>query len=231
VAAVAFLLALSGCATRQPAPPAPSAAPAASLKSSQRLGRTFEVVPARSRLVVLAYRAGPLAAMGHNHVVSCRCLTGAVYVPRDPLRASFDLRIAVRQLTVDDPKLRAAEHSADFPPDVPQSARRGTRKHMLSAALLDAVRYAGIRLRSQGLRPSPDGRPGDVLARVAVQAVGGWHSVTVPIHYQLRAGQILVTGSFPLKQTDIGLTPYSVFGGALRVKDTMEIRIRLVAKR
>jgi len=180
---------------------------------------------------VLVYRAGPLAAMGHDHVVGCHCLTGTVYLPRDPLRASFNVRIAVGQLTVDDPKLRAAEHSADFPPDVPGSARRGTRKHMLGAALLNAAKYADITLRSQGLRRSPGGKPGDVLAQVAVRVLGGWHSVTVPIHYVIRTGEIVATGSFPLKQTDIGLTPYSAFARALRVKDDMKIRIRLVAKR
>lgn len=181
--------------------------------------------------MVLAYRAGPLAAMGHDHVIACHCLTGTIYLPHDPLRASFDVRIAVEQLTVDDPKLRAAERSADFPPDVPESARRGTRKHMLGPALLDAARFADIRLRSQGLRPSPDGKAGDILAQVAVRVLGGWHAVTVPLHYVIRTGEIVATGSFPLQQTDIGLTPYSVFGGALRVRDNMMIRIRLVAKR
>ncbi len=226
-----LLTAIGGCVTRQPAPPVPSAALAASLQPTPRLGQVFEVVPARSHLVVLAYRAGPLAAMGHDHVIACHCLTGAVYVPRDPLRASFDVRIAVTQLSVDDPKLRAAEHSADFPPDVAQSARRGTRKHMLGGAFLDAAKHADIRLRSQGLRPSRDGRPGDVLARIAVRVLGGWHSITVPIHYVMQPGRIVATGSFPLKQTDIGLVPYGVFGGALRVKDEMKIRIRLVARR
>lgn len=228
---VALLVVLSGCATRQPARPAPSAAPAASRHVAHPAGQPFDIVPARSRLVTLAYRAGPLAAMGHDHVIACHCLSGTIHLPRDPLRASFDVRIAVKQLTVDDPKLRAAEHSADFPPDVPQSARRGTRRHMLGAALLDAARFPDISLRSRSLRPSPDGEPGDILARVAVRVLGGWHAVTVPMHYAIRAGEIVATGSFPLKQTDIGLTPYSVFAGALRVKDEMRIRIRLVAQR
>lgn len=228
---VLLLAFLNGCVTRQPAPPAPRAAPAASLYPARRLGQPYEVVPARSQLVVLAYRAGPLAAMGHDHVIACHCLSGTIDLPQDPLRASFDVRIAVKQLTVDDPRLRAAEHSADFPPDVPQSARRGTRKHMLGPALLDAARFADISLRSRGLRPAPDGKPGDILARVAVRVLGGWHAVTVPMHYAIRTGEIVATGSFPLKQTAIGLTPYGAFGGALRVKDDMQIRIRLVAQR
>jgi hypothetical protein len=223
--------ALSGCVTRRPAPPVPGAVPAASLRSARRLGEPFDVVAAQSQLIVLVYRAGPLAAVGHDHLIACHCLSGTVYLPADPLHASFDVRIAVKQLTVDDPKLRAAEHNVDFPPDIARSARRGTREHMLGPALLDAARFADIRLRSQGLRAAPDGKPGDIRARVAVRVLGRWHPVSVPMHYVIRTDEIRATGAFPLRQTDIGLTPYSLFGGALRVKDRMRIRITLVARR
>src|SRR6185437_14877399 len=123
--AILSIAGLGGCMTRQPAPAA-GQAPHARLVPSPLLGRAFDVVPERSVLIVLVYRAGALAALGHNHVVACRCVNGTVYLPRDPLHAGFDLHIAVNQFTVDDPALRAAEHSADFPPDVPQSARQGT---------------------------------------------------------------------------------------------------------
>jgi hypothetical protein len=147
--------ALAGCASPPPAVTAhglpAQAAPA------PNVGRPFEVVADESSLIVLVYRAGALAALGHNHVISCRCISGTLYLPGDPLKGSFDLRIAVARLTVDDPSLRAAERSADFPADVPQSARQGTRHNMLGAALLYAARYPQIRLRAVGLRPAPAG--------------------------------------------------------------------------
>ncbi|HUA24638.1 MAG TPA: YceI family protein [Steroidobacteraceae bacterium] len=216
---------LSGCATRQQVAPA-----TARLVPSPLAGRPFDVVAGESQLIVLVYRAGPLAALGHNHVISCRCLTGTIHVPRDPMRASLDLRFAVGQLTVDDPGLRAARHSADFPPDVTQSARRGTRHNMLGAALLNAAKFPEIALRSAGLRPSPDGKPADVVAQVLVQIEGEWHAVGVPLRYQIRGDEIVVTGAFPLKQTDLGLTPFSALGGGLQVSDGMQIRLRLVAR-
>jgi hypothetical protein len=220
-----LLAALSGCVTR------PAAPPAAHLVPSPLTGQPFDVLAAESQLIVLVYRAGPLAALGHNHVIACRCLSGAIYVPRDPLRASLDLRFAVGQLTVDDPVLRAAERSPDFPPDVTQSARQGTRHNMLGAALLNAARYPDITLRSAGLRPSPDGNPADVVAQVLVQLEGEWHSVAVPLRYEIQGDEIVVTGGFPLKQTDLGLTPFSALGGGLQVRDGMKIRLRLVARR
>lgn len=216
---------LSGCVTQQVAPPV------AGLVPSPLAGRPYDVVAAESQLIVLVYRAGPLAALGHNHVIACRCLSGTIYVPRDPARAGFDLRFAVGQLTVDDPALRAAERSPDFPPDVALSARQGTRHNMLGAALLNAARYPDIELRSAGSRPSPDGKPADIVAQVLVRLDGKWHSVAVPVRYEIRDDGIVASGEFPLKQTDLGLTPFSAVGGGLQVRDGMRIWLRLVARR
>ena len=180
---------------------------------------------------MLVYRAGALAALGHNHIIACRCLTGTVYLPRQPLRASFDLHVAVEQFTVDDPGLRADEHSAEFPPDIPQSARQGTRHNMLGAALLNAARYPEIILRAGGLRAASDGRPEDLVADVLVYIHGQVRSLSVPLRYHLQADEVEVTSEFPLRQTDLGLTPFSALGGALSVRDGMRVRLELVAKR
>jgi hypothetical protein len=212
-------------------PAVPGRPPAARLAPLPQRGRPFDVVPAESLLVILVYRTGPLAALGHNHVIACHCLTGTVYLPADPLRASFDLRVAVRQFTVDDPVLRAAEHSADFPPDVPPSARQGTRRNMLGAALLDAAEYPQIVLQARDLRPSVDGKRDDVVAQVLVQVRGQAHAIDVPLHYEMSGDELVATGEFPLEQTALGLTPFSAVGGALTVRNDMTIRFRVVAKR
>lgn len=230
VLGVPLFAGLSGCVTRQVAPPLPGLAPATSLAPSPLLGRPFDVVAADSRLIVLVYRAGALAAVGHNHVIACHCLSGTIYLPADPLRASFDLHLAVTQFTVDDPDLRAAEHSPDFPAGVPQSARQGTRHNMLGGVLLNAARYPDIALRSAGLQPSPDGRRADIVAQVLVQLDGAWHPVAVPLRYEIRDGEIVASGEFPLRQTSLGLTPFSALGGALQVRDGMKVALRLVAR-
>jgi hypothetical protein len=229
----AFLMiaGLSGCVTRQAAVPPPGHAAPTRLVPSPRLGQPFDVVPTESHLTVLVYRAGPLAALGHDHVIACRCLAGTLYLPRDPRRASFDLRVAVAQFIVDDPAARASQHSADFPPDVPESARQGTRHNMLGEALLNAAKYPYIGLRSAGLRPSSDREDNDIVADVLVQVAGQVHLISVPLHYAIGTDEIVVTGEFPLRQTDLGLTPFTVAGGALRVRNGIEVRLRLVARR
>ena len=222
---------LTGCVTPQVAPPAPGRAPAARLVPAPRVGQPFDVIPARSHLILLVYRAGPLAALGHNHVIACHCLVGTVYLPRDPLHASFDLRVAVTHFTVDDRALRAAEHSADFPPDVTQAARQDTRHNMLGAALLNAAKFPDITLRAEGLRYASDGNHDDMVAEVLVQVRGQVRSLSVPVRYHIEADEIVVTSEFPLKQTDLGLTPFNTVGGALRVRDGMKVRLELVARR
>jgi polyisoprenoid-binding protein YceI len=235
--AVAFLsagtlaAALSGCVTRSAAPSVPAPAPAARAAPSPHRGQPFDVIPGESRLIVLVYRAGPMAALGHNHVIACRCIAGTLYLPRDPLDGSFELRIPVERLTVDDPQLRAAEHSAAFPPVVPPSARQGTRHNMLGAALLDAARYPQIVLRAEGLRPASDGKPDEVIAKALIEVRGRSRSIGVPVRLRIQAGRIVASGEFSLRQTALGLTPFRVMAGALRVRNTIRVRFRLVAKR
>lgn len=229
--AIVLIAGLAGCVTRPTASPAPEQAPAVRAAASPHLGQPFDVFPGDSPLVVLVYRAGALAAFGHNHIVACRCISGKLYVPGDPVQASFDLRIPVGQFTVDDPTMRAGEHSADFPAGVSQSAQQAVRHNMLTAAVLDAAQYPDIALRAEGLRHSSDGKPGDIIARVLIQLRGQSRSIAVPVHYDLRADEVVASGELPLEQTALGLTPFSTLGGALSVTNGMTVRFRLVARR
>ena len=206
----------------------PPAAPAQARRSAH-FGRPYRVVPARSRLIILVYRAGALAALGHNHVIACRCVSGTLYVPQRVLDTTFTLSIPVRKLSVDDARLRAAQHSAAFPPDVPQSARRGTRHNMLSASVLDAQVFPDIDVRSAGLRRAPARRGTEVQARVRIVLRGRTHLLTVPVHYRLSGGELTTQGEFSLQQTALGLKPFSVLFGALRVKNQLTVRFDLVA--
>ena len=70
-----------------------------------------------------------------------------MFVADDPLQSRFDISVPVNELTIDEPAMRELA-GADFPPGVPQSARDGTRKNMLSEALLDGEKYPAIRLRA-----------------------------------------------------------------------------------
>ncbi len=221
----AACLAVTGCPVRAP-PGAP--APAPSLAPHR--GVAYEVAPAESLLSIRVYKAGTLAAAGHNHLIASHELEGTFYVPGEPLQTSFELRFAVDTLAVDEASLRAALHSGDFPPDVPESAREGTRRNMLSAALLDGVNYPQVVLRAVALQEQTPPVPGEVLAHVAVGVRGSEHEITLPVRWQHASGTLTVDAETTLRQSELGLKPFSALLGALQVQDEMQVSLHLVAR-
>ena len=182
-----------------------------------------------SILTILVFRGGPLAKAGHNHVIASHALHGTLYVPADLARTTFDVDLPVAELTVDEAPLRAKENEAEFPPDVPDSAKEGTRKNMLGPALLDAEHYPQIELQSAGVEVAAAGPGSEWRARVRVTVRDHASTVVVPVHYEQHADDILLSGDFPLKQSDLGLVPFSALLGALQVVDEMKVRFRIVA--
>src|SRR5690606_31392876 len=86
---------------------------------------------------------------GHNHVVSVGDLTGQVLLHPQIEQSQFEMEIPVDRLVVDDPELRAREgeefSSAPSADDV-----AGTRRNMLSDAVLDAEQYPLLRITGTG---------------------------------------------------------------------------------
>ena len=114
---------------------------------------------------------------------------------------------------------------ADFPPSVPQSARDGTRTNLLSLALLDAANYPSIRLRATDIKAADSGFD----AGVEVTLKGATYPLRVPVQLERREGAIIARGEFPLRQSELGLKPFSVAMGTLVVLDEMHIRFEISA--
>jgi len=219
---------LWGLAACQTSPPvAPSGGPGKSAEVAIPAGaRVFEVVPAESLLQILVYRGGAMARLGHNHVIASHQLSGSVYATEDPTATRFDIRFPVKDLTVDEPQLRTAA-GADFAPGVPENARAGTHANMLSEELLDGEQYPEIRLRATDIRA--DGDHYDVGVEVTIK--GQSHLLRVPIVARWQPDGVLdATGEFPLKQSELGLKPFSVAMGTLVVLDQMQVRFRITAR-
>jgi len=52
----------------------------------------------------------------------------------------------------------------------------------------------------------------------------------VPVRYRIAAdGALEASGEFPLRQSELGLTPFSGLLGALQVQDEMRISFRIMA--
>lgn len=221
----ATLLGLPGCQTSPPPVSPPQVPPPAVELAIPAGARAYEVVPEESLLQILVYRGGAMARLGHNHVIASRKLGGKVYDTGDANQARFDIRFPVNELTVDEPALRE-EAGPDFPASVPQSARDGTRKNLLSPALLDGANYPQIRLRATDVRPGAD-----VLdVGVEITFKDRVYPLRVPVHLERRDGELVATGEFALRQSELGLEPFSVAMGTLVVLDEMRIRFAVTAR-
>ena len=209
-------LLLSACG--QPLAPAASS-PSADLDSYRAAAASgsavYAVDPAASLVAVTVRRAGLAARLGHEHVVASHTLTG--YAAPGAGRA--DLSFRLDQMTVDEPQLlREAGIAAQPSPE----AVEGTRRNMLGP-VLDAQRYPLVLLHAERLA---DGR-----LRVAVTLHGVTRSLALPAAIEVSEAQLSATGTARLKQTDFGITPFSVGAGLLSVGDEMAVRYHIVARR
>lgn len=186
---------------------------------------------ARSELRILVYRAGPLARFGHDHVIVNRALRG--WVARSaghgggPSAAgvwSVYLEIPAAEFAVDAAEARSQE-GADFTEDVPEEAKQGTRQHLLGEGVLDADREPLITVRGVGTGD------GDLpsAARLTLRVAGHESVATVPLVAARTADGVTASAEFTLRQTALGLTPFSVMRGALQVRDDIRVKIRIFA--
>lgn len=225
-AALLALLSLSHCATspppRESKPPAVVTAPTTPAAATQN----YQIDMERSLLQILVYRGGKLAALGHNHVVASHDLTGSL-MRTDPLSGTrFDMRLPVASLTVDEPELRR-QAGEDFQAEVPQNARDGTRRNLLSDAVLDAEHFADIRLRAVDAEDLQNGR---FDVGVDIEIKGRIRRLRVPVQLQVAANELSASGELTVLQSDLGLTPFTALLGALTVENQMRVRFRVVAK-
>lgn len=214
-ALMAAVLAISACSAPPvppPALPAPAAGPAPVASPS-----AHRIIAGESLIAITVRRAGPLARMGHDHVVATRRLEGFV----DAGRGLAELRFRLDQLSVDEPALRkeaglASQPSAD--------AVDGTRRNMFGK-VLQAEAYPWVVVRAAFEAGTRDRLRADITLH------GVTRSYQVPVQLREDSGALLAGGAFTLRQTDFGITPFAVLGGALAVKDELELRFAVSARR
>ena len=225
-----LVLALAACGaprTRQGTPQSP--AESAGVPELPVGGNVYHVDAAQSELRILVFRAGPLAHLGHNHVMVNRTIRGAVSVADAAGSPAFWLSVPADAFVVDDAQARADE-GADFAAAVPDDARSGTLQNMLGAAVLDAAEFPAITVKSLHVSAAQDAaHPGAMTAAVTVGVAGHESTIEVPFTLQSDPRRLSATGSMELRQTDVGLTPYSLMLGALQVQDAMTVKFKIVA--
>lgn len=222
--ALGCLLAACPRVTRPPVEEKPALPPAPT--ADLRGAVIYDVNPQASEVHILVYRGGTLARLGHNHVMTSRSLSGRVWVNAALEKSGFELSFAVAQLIVDDPEARRAAGS-DFPPDIPQADRDGTRNNMLKVEVLDTDHYPDVTLQS--VRVAGTAQAPQITARIKIKDAS--RDIPIAANVQLQDPRLIATGEFDLQQTDFGIKPFSVGLGTLEVQDRLHLRFKIVADR
>jgi hypothetical protein len=230
----AVLLALLGACAPRPPPkrPAELVYPVPRegrtvLRSLSTLGtrrsRLYGVLDGESRILVRVRRGGPLAAFGHNHIVSSRVFTGLLRASPRP-GAVFCLPLA--NLSVDRPALRRRA-GAGFSGVLSPALRRATDRHMLES--LHARRHPDLLVL---VRPAADPSQSPAPWRLVVVLNGREMTVQdARLRVRETPARIFVRARFSILQRAFGVSPYSILGGALRVRNRLAVSVRVTATR
>ena len=228
--ALAPLTLLLASCTHVPAPVAapPGPSPEAPLAGKPSGAVDYRIDAAHSSLRVLVYRGGPLASLGHNHVIEDQAISGWIRAGKSPRTSSFYLQFAVKDFVIDQPQARA-EEGADFSEAVEESARAGTQHNMRGAALLNAERYPTIQIESVSVQGGEmeTGRASTATFKVTI--AGHASPVTTPFSFDRQPESLHVKADFWLPQTSLGLTPFSALLGGLQVANDIHLKLDVVA--
>lgn len=204
-----------------------SVAPSGNLPAQPAEGATrYEVDAERSEVRFLVYKAGAMSAFGHDHVIQARHIKGEVYLASKFEESSFSLTLPVTDFEVDNAEARGQE-GPDFAKQPSASDIAGTRKNMLGPGTLDAEKYPDVRIQSVRVR-GPEWQP-EITVRITLH--GTARDLTVPVSVAHQGDELSAGGAFDLRQSEFGIKPFSVFGGALQVADTLRVRFRIIARK
>lgn len=224
---------LSACSTpRSTTPPTGgNAAPQPPATATQAAPAIHEQVlytidAAKTQLHLLVYKGGSLARLGHNHVISSRSVRGTVWLGDSVAKSGFDIQVPVNELIVDDDATRQAE-GEDFPLNIQQAAKDGTKANMLRDNQLDGEHFPLITLQSSSM----EGNWKTATVQAYMRIKDHTRTVSVPVQLERKGGSLIVKGEFQIKQTDFGISPMSVAMGALQVQNAVTIKFQIVANR
>ncbi len=175
----------------------------------------YRIDPARSLVAITVRRGGSLARLGHDHVVASHDVQG--YVAPDAGRA--DLYIPLSELTVDEPALRT-QAGLDTQPVASDIA--GTRSNMLDK-VLDVQHFPFALIHVSGAATG-------VRLTVAITLRGVTRQFEVQSQLDSGRGEMNVSGALEFKQSDFGIVPFSILGGAISVQDGMSLRFSIHAR-
>ena len=175
------------------------------LPAAQAQKRAIDVQ--HSVLKVRVFKTGFFSALGHEHEILAPIASGDV---DDSAPASIVFRVDTAKLKVLDPGASAAD--------------RAKVQTAMETQVLDVAHFPEIRFQSLKVESTGAGRwdvQGDLML----------HGQTRPIVVHVVQFQCEYRGAAAVKQSDFGITPITVGGGAVKVKDEVKVEFQIALAR
>jgi hypothetical protein len=156
--------------------------------------------PGRNSVITIhVFKAGLFSVLGHNHVVVAPVAKSNL----NPSGLTTEINVRAKELKVTDP-------------GESESTRMEIQNTMLGPKVLDAEKYPDISFQSSRIvGTSP--RHFRVTGRLAL------HGTSREMNFDVVWSSDHYHGSAKLKQTDFGIQPITIGGGAIKVKDEIEV--------
>jgi polyisoprenoid-binding protein YceI len=164
------------------------------------------IITQQSVITLHVYKSGVFSAFGHDHEITAAISKGQV----DASKPFVEFVVEANALKVVDAGVSAKD-------------RTEIQTTMEGPKVLDATRFHEIRFRSTSIQKSG-------ANQWTVHGELTLHGTTHPVIGEVseRAGHYV--GSATLNQRDFGMTPVSVAGGAVKVKDQVKLAFDIVTE-
>jgi len=185
---------------------------------AQQGSASYFVDTQQSKMEIHVGKEGAFKAFGHDHLIAAKQISGdAKFDPQKPDQSSVRLKIPTKSVTVVDP----SESEKD---------RKEVQSTMEGEKVLDVAKFPAITFTSTGVsaaKKTPDGWELTLAGKLNLHGVE--KPVTFPLRLSANANELHGQGELSILQTDYGITPVKVGGGAVKVKDKLKITFNIVA--
>src|SRR5438094_9717690 len=171
------------------------------------LAETRAIDTAQSKLTVYVYKSGLFSGFADDHIIDAPIAKGTL---SDTAPPSVSLEVRAADLHVRDPKL-------------PESKRADVQARMLGPDVLDTQKFASIVFESTMVEAAGADR-WTVSGRLTI------HGQTRPIAFAVTRAGGRYRGAVTIKQRDFAITPISIAGGTVKVKDEVKIEFEIVPR-
>jgi len=170
------------------------------------LAQTVPIDKEHSVITVHVFKSGLFSAFADNHQIRAPISSGVL----DEAERRVEIVVDSRKLVVLDPNLSPEK-------------RQQVQERMLGPEVLDSNQFHEIRFRANDVKE-------ESADHFLLAGTLSLHGKTRPISLHVVRSSGHYRGDVMLKQRDFGITPVTVAGGTVKVKDELKIELDISAE-